>query len=97
MQLTDFKTLLKDDAPNASWHPLLQAMWWDANEDWDRAHQIAQDHHTRLGSLVHAYLHRKEGDESNAKYWYRQSGYSVFQGTLEEEWDTIVQTLLIEH
>ncbi len=41
--------------------PLL-ALWWDAQGDWKRAHEVAQDIATLDGSWVHAYLHRKEGD-----------------------------------
>lgn len=74
--------------------PLLRAMWCDAQGDWDGAHALAQDVPGRAGARVHAYLHRKEGDEWNAGYWYRQAGAPVFQGTLEDEWVTVVEDLL---
>ena len=38
------------------------------------AHEICQDLPTPAGSHWHAIMHRIEGDFSNAKYWYRQSG-----------------------
>lgn len=44
---------------------------------------------------VHAYLHRREGDQSNAAYWYRHAGKPVTHGNLDEEWHAIVQALLI--
>lgn len=42
---------------------------------------------------VHAYLHRKEGDPSNAAYWYRRAGIGPFTGSLAEEWETLVRSL----
>ena len=45
--------------------------------------------------MGHAYLHRKEGDQSNAEYWYRQAGRPVHSGSLEEEWKEIVETLIV--
>ena len=44
----------------------LQTLWWDAKGDWDRAHDCAQKDEGKTGSIVHAYLHRKEGDMRNA-------------------------------
>ena len=38
-----------------------------------------------MGSLIHAYLHRDEGDDWNAKYWYRQAGRPFPQISLAEE------------
>ncbi|HEX2917334.1 MAG TPA: hypothetical protein VHN81_02380 [Edaphobacter sp.] len=73
---------------------LLLAMWWDAQGNWERAHEIAQEIESADGSWVHAYLHRKEGDEGNAGYWYRRAGRRSGQGDLETEWAEIVRTLL---
>jgi hypothetical protein len=43
---------------------------------------------------VHAYLHRKEGDASNAKYWYGQAGKPVARNELAEEWRAIATALI---
>jgi hypothetical protein len=45
---------------------------------------------------VHAYLHRKEGDASNAAYWYRRAGRDVVgRGvSLDDEWSQIATELL---
>ena len=45
---------------------------------------------------VHAYLHRKEGDSSNAAYWYRRAGKDLPQTSLEHEWREITKALLAE-
>ena len=73
---------------------LLRALWHDAKGDWDEAHRIAQDVSGEDGAWVHAYLHRKEGDLSNARYWYRQAGQSAATDPLEAEWARIVAELL---
>jgi hypothetical protein len=43
---------------------------------------------------VHAYLHRKEGDQDNAAYWYERAGKPVCRGPLDVEWLSIVKELL---
>lgn len=74
--------------------PLLHALWHDAHGDWNRAHSIAQDIDTPDAAWVHAYLHRKEGDTSNAGYWYRQAGRTVFTGSLHAEWTALAVHLI---
>ena len=61
----------------AEFDGVLLALWWDAHGDWNKAHEIAQDVSGADGAWVHAYLHRREGDVSNAGYWYRQAGRKV--------------------
>jgi hypothetical protein len=43
---------------------------------------------------VHAHLHRVEGDDANAGYWYRQAGKPVCSQPLDAEWEAIVEALL---
>ena len=43
---------------------------------------------------VHAYLHRKEGDLSNARYWYARANKSPATDPLDDEWAAIVTELL---
>jgi hypothetical protein len=43
---------------------------------------------------VHAYLHRKEGDEMNAGYWYARAGQPAATGGLEAEWAAVARALL---
>lgn len=75
--------------------PLVEALWHDANGDWEAAHNIAQSKEgTRLYDRLHAYLHRVEGDTFNAGYWYRRAGYEVFKGSLKEEWTSLAQDFL---
>jgi hypothetical protein len=93
MTLPGFVASLKDPTPPQV-SDALRALWHDGRGEWDAAHSVAQDVHTDAGSWVHAYLHRKEGDESNAAYWYRRAGKPVASGTLEAEWSAIAAALL---
>jgi hypothetical protein len=73
---------------------LLQALLLDADGDWQSAHNIAQKDPSPEGSWVHAYLHRKEGDQGNASYWYRAAGRPMPDMSFEEEWEYISLALL---
>jgi hypothetical protein len=52
----------------------LRALWYDLNGDWDTAHSIVQGISDVNAMWIHAYLHRKEPDIWNAKYWYSRCG-----------------------
>ncbi|MBD1876529.1 hypothetical protein H6F75_23870 [Nodosilinea sp. FACHB-131] len=60
---------------------------------WDAAHELVQLYCDRTSCLIHAYLHRVEGDNSNARYWYRQAGVTMPANTLEEELERLVDTI----
>jgi hypothetical protein len=91
--LDDFRKTLTATSP-PSLPPLIRALWHDAKGDWEEAHRIAQDVTGEDGAWVHAYLHRKEGDASNARYWYRQAGREAATEPLDMEWARIVSELL---
>lgn len=94
MDLAALVESLKETAPPAGLGPALAGLWWDARGDWTRAHESAQEDESPAGAWVHAYLHRKEGDASNAAYWYRQAGKPVAKGPFEDEWHEIATALL---
>lgn len=76
------------------WHPLLRALALDRAGDWDAAHSIAQEDSSLEGSAVHAFLHREEGAQWNAEYWYRRAGRAPVSGSLEGEWTALAGELL---
>ena len=39
--------------------------------DWQAAHEIAQESSEPLAAWAHGIVHLIEGDESNARYWYK--------------------------
>ena len=94
MTLDELKASLSDPAPPKHLRASVVALWHDARGDWDAAHRVAQDSADDDGSWVHAYLHRKEGDLSNAAYWYRRAGRPIASDSLAAEWDRIASALL---
>jgi len=94
VDLVQFEASLHESAPPVGISGALEALWHERRGDWDRAREIAQDIAGAEGSWVHAYLHRREGDQSNAAYWYRRAGKPVARGNLDEEWRAIVDTFL---
>jgi hypothetical protein len=95
MTYDQFINSLSQTAPPQGTSALLQALWYDANKNWEAAHNIAQSQEgTKAYDRLHAYLHRVEGDTWNAGYWYRRAGTDVFKGSLKEEWDFLVNSLL---
>jgi hypothetical protein len=91
--MADLKSTIANAAPESGLPPPLAALWWAAKGDWDAAHKIVQDESDANSAWVHAYLHRVEGDLSNASYWYRQAGQPVAKDSLETEWERIASAL----
>src|SRR5215469_3326413 len=94
VSMTDLKASLSHAAPAADLKPQLAALWWAAKGDWHAAHKIVMNESDANSAWVHAYLHRVEGDLSNAGYWYRQAGQPAAKDSLEAEWERIATALL---
>jgi hypothetical protein len=94
MDLLSFKQSLTNNEAPAEASVYLKALWYDAKEQWDAAHKMIQDVEDKNAAWIHAYLHRKEGDISNADYWYRRAGKTRPPVTLEKEWEEIVTALM---
>lgn len=74
---------------------LLLALWHEARGEWEAAHNIAQSKEgTKDYDRLHAYLHRVEGDEWNAGYWYRRAGAVKPAISLKEEWKELAECFL---
>ena len=94
MDFETYKGSLAQDTPPEELGPAAQALWWEAKGDWHQAHQCAQKQADTEGAWAHAYLHRVEGDLSNAGGWYRRAGRPLSTAPLKEEWETIARALL---
>ena len=94
MTRTELRATLSAPAPPAGLPVTVEALWWDARGDWARAHGLVDDLTTAEGMAVHAYLHRKEGAEWNANYWYSRAGRHFHRPALDAEWDALVEGLL---
>jgi hypothetical protein len=94
MKADEFKTSLHQQLPPRELSAPLTALWWDAKGDWPRAHGLVDSLDTPAAMAVHAYLHRKEGADWNANYWYTRSGRNYHRPTLDAEWEALVNGLL---
>ena len=94
MDLERFRDSLGDEKPPPGLEAALLALWFEAKGDWDEAHRQAQSKDDEAGAWVHAYLHRVEGDEGNAGYWYRRANRPHATTALADEWREIAAALL---
>ena len=71
----------------------IQSLEAEQRGDWDKAHELIQSMVTAEAAWVHAYLHRVEGDEFNAAYWYNRAARPVCTTSLATEWDALYNEL----
>jgi hypothetical protein len=94
MDIEKSKDSLGRAKPPANLPPPLRALWHHAKGDWDSAHGLMRDDKTQAAAWVHAFLHRVEGDEANAAYWYGIAGRAHCANLLSSEWLDIAGQLL---
>ena len=94
MNVSSFKESLSGNKPPQGSSVYLNALWYDAKGEWDKAHKLIQDVDDKNAAWIHAYLHRKEGDSVNADYWYSRAGKKRSPFSLEKEWEEIVTALI---
>ncbi|MBJ40285.1 MAG: hypothetical protein CMD83_17810 [Gammaproteobacteria bacterium] len=92
MNRSTFMSSLDAGAPPEDSGSALTALWLEKRGDWDAAHDSVQAS-TPDNCWVHAYLHRREGDASNAAYWYRRADKPVCDASLDDEWASLVDAL----
>lgn len=92
--LEAFKSTLGGPHPPQEWSEPLRSLWYAAKGDWESSHDIAQEINSPMGSWIHAYLHRMEGDKWNAGYWYDRAGKPFPKYSLEEELWILVEANL---
>ena len=95
MTYDEFLLTIENDELPSNLPVYIQALWYDAKNDWNKAHSLIDSLDDRNSFLVHAYLHRKEGDIGNANYWYSRANTSLPQLSLQEEWKKITMDLLL--
>ena len=73
---------------------LRKALELDRNGDWDGAHRIVQVIEEIDAYWIHAYLHRKEGDLGNSRYWYNRAKKTMPGYDLDQEWKELYEYIL---
>ncbi|WP_263357861.1 hypothetical protein [Acidicapsa ligni] len=96
MDIKAFETTLVQSEPPAYLSTPLKSLWWDAKGNWAKAHALVDELETSEGMAVHAYLHRKEGEQWNADYWYKRAGKNYYRSALEAEWAALVAGLSLD-
>ena len=91
--LAELLVSVDTEAVPAAASAVQRALWQDARGDWDGAHRTVQSESDAASAWVHAYLHRKEGDLNNARYWYGRAGKTPSEATLADEWQEIAAAL----
>lgn len=71
----------------------IEALEAEQAGDWSRAHELVQNMVTAEAAWVHAYLHRVEGDEMNAAYWYNRAAQPICTTSLATEWNVLYEEL----
>jgi hypothetical protein len=95
MNVQEFERTTSRNTPPPGLSPMLEALWFARKGNWERAHAIVQEHENETTSaLVHAHLHRVEGDLSNAGYWYRRAGRKPADMALDIEWQALTAHFL---
>lgn len=95
MTRSEFDACIQNNTFPNDGNILLKALLYDAQGNWEAAHNIAQSREgTLLYDRLHAYLHRKEGDIWNANYWYRRAQSTMPEKSLTDEWSDLVDLFL---
>lgn len=94
MTVISFKESLSENKPPQNISLYLKALWYEGKGEWKKAHELIQDVDDSKAAWIHAFLHRKEVDISNADYWYHRAGKKRPTISLEKEWDEIVMAFI---
>lgn len=77
--------ILEQQEKTGDWPDSLLAGLWLLAGDLDRSHSFSQQDASAEGSFWHGIMHRREGDFSNAAYWFRRVGHHpVLDGLAQE-------------
>lgn len=93
LNYSEFIDITALSSPSEGLNTLMQALWHLRKGHWDEAYNIVQEDPGQYASWIHALLHKMEGDQWNAEYWYRRAGIKNPGISQDEEWDMIVRKL----
>ena len=93
MDFQEFSSSIANIEPDSNLSTGLKSLWYEKKGNWQKAHEIVQNESERMSKLIHAYLHRKEGDLWNANYWYKAANETMSDLSLNHEWENLVKLL----
>ncbi|MGH2624237.1 MAG: hypothetical protein ACRDE7_11270 [Sphingobacterium sp.] len=91
MTVDEFKNSTLEILESKNWPAHLSSLWYAGQGDWRTAHDLIDHLEDNKSCHVHAYLHRMEGDQWNANYWYNRANQPVFKGSHDQEWIELVK------
>ena len=95
VQRQDFdQSLQQSEAPPAGASLPVTALWWVCKRNWQTAHDLIDQAPGLDEAWVHAFLHRMEGDQGNADYWYRRAGKVRPNETIGKELEQLLNHFL---
>ena len=94
ISVSEFLVSVKEDQMPAGLTVYQQALWEEGAGNWEKAHGLIQDLPDKNAALLHAYLHRVEGDNWNAQYSYNKAGAAMPANSTKEEWLALVKRFL---
>ncbi|HEV2540023.1 MAG TPA: hypothetical protein VGU03_09980 [Frateuria sp.] len=94
MDQTAFLSSLAGSEPPPDLSVHLQALWWLGRGAPERAHHLVQVLEDTGAAAIHAHVHRLEGDEGNALYWYGRAGLPFCTEPIKAEWQALVGRFL---
>jgi len=89
-----FESSLEEPSPPEGCSKEIAALWWLRKRNWQKAHDLIDGEPGPDCAWVHALLHRMEGDEGNAAYWYARSGRQRGTSTIGQEIDDMLDYFL---
>ena len=73
---------------------LIDALALCREGKWDAAHIMVHQDDSRLAACLHGVIHQKEGDLSNAHYWFNRAGRCDPDPTTVNELNRFEQELM---
>ncbi|NJB86995.1 hypothetical protein GGR26_002772 [Lewinella marina] len=94
MTRQEFDDSLSAASPPADAGLPLSSLWWISRNQWQKAHDLIDQAPGSDCAWVHAHLHRIEGDDANASYWYRRAGREKPNYGLVKEREVLLEHFL---
>ncbi len=95
MTNTQWQESLQLAQPPQQFNNIQKALWYISKGNWQKAHSIVQLIFNKNAAWVHAFIHRVEGDNGNAQFWYRNAGKSFPQISKEQEYEELLNALVL--